>query len=114
MGAPLPENVQGMFWLVDDGGDALIAFGGSGNGECSNGKLTEESAGWGWKKTKQYCTTVSTVRQGGWTFQAQGTPKGVFGGNFPTGADKIYKTCGSKWKFCYNSNTNPTSATAGP
>lgn len=113
--APLPERTHGMFWLVDDGGDALVSFGGPpggvGTGECSSGKLTQEG---GEDDKTSYCTTISTVRPGGWTFQAFGTPPGVSGGKFPTNADSFYEMCGSKWKFCFDSNQDPTSATAVP
>lgn len=103
--SPLPEKIQGAFWLVDDGGDALVAFGsppGGGNGECNNGNLTKEA------DRESYCATVSTVRPGGWTFQALATPGGLFGGKFPSPADSFYRTCGTKWKFCFDSNGDPS------
>lgn len=109
--APLPEKIQGVFWLVDDGGDALVSLGGDDeNGECNNGRLVEESVNW-WSSEKQYCTTVSTVRPGGWTFQAKGTPHA---GDFPTMADSFYRSCGSKWKYCFDSATDPKTASFLP
>lgn len=111
--APLPKNAQGAFWLVDDGGDALVAFGtspdGDDSGECSNGKLVQEA------DSSRYCTTVSTVRPGGWTFQAFGTPSpGVSGGEFPTAADRFYRMCGTKWQFCFDSNVTTAQLEAIP
>ena len=103
--APLPLNVQGAFWLVDDGGDALVAFGtppdGEAGGECSNGRLAERPG-----KNGSFCTTISTVQPGGWTFQGYGTPP-LFGGHFPTEADKFYLECGMKWEYV-DSETAPT------
>merc|ERR1719454_2382416 len=65
----LPENLQGAFWLVNDGGDALISLGGpvgsDGSGQCASGRLQMEKAHPG-----KYCSKVSTVRKGGWSFQA--------------------------------------------
>lgn len=107
--APLPENIQGVFWFKDDGGDGLVSFGGPHeNDECSNGKLTEDTDNSG-----KFCTAVSTVRPGGWTYQAEATPS-PFGGHFPSVADKFYLGCGEKWKFCFDSNSNPTSLDAAP
>lgn len=112
--APLPKRLQGVFWYVDDGGDALVSLGGPEGGddsvECNNGKLSEDTERNGENK---YCTTVSTVRPGGWMFQAQGTPW-PFGGKFPTAADELYLTCGMKWKFCTNSMDEPTKLEAIP
>merc|ERR1712166_212883 len=102
----LPSRLQGVFWLVNDGGDALVSFGappgGDPQAECNNGRLVQDGSA--------YCATVSTVRPGGWTFQAFGTPyPGVSGGSFPTSADSFYRTCGEKWKFCFDDETQPTS-----
>merc|ERR1712166_1428824 len=62
----LPSRLQGVFWLVNDGGDALVSFGappgGDPQAECNNGRLVQDGSA--------YCATVSTVRPGGWTFQA--------------------------------------------
>lgn len=108
--APLPENIQGMFWLVDDGGDVLVSFGGpaggDGSGECGSGKLAKEA-------DNSYCSTISTVREGGWTYQAVAKP-GLSGGAFPTPADKFYDQCGMKWKMCFDSDSNPTVADFSP
>lgn len=104
--APLPEKIQGVFWLVDDGGDAVVSFGapaGGGSGECSNGKLTKQAG------SDSYCSSISTVRPGGWIFQGIATPPGISGGKFPSSADSFYRTCGTKWQFCFDSDTNPTS-----
>ena len=99
---PLPENLRGVFWLVDDGGDALVSLGadpaGSSPGdECSTGQLDEHN-----------CATVSTVRPGGWIFQGVATPAGMFGGAFPSPADKLYRDCGMKWQYCLDNATEPT------
>lgn len=111
---PLPARFQGVFWLVDDGGDALVSFGkpegGDDSVECNNGKLSEDTEA---NSEYKYCTTVSTVRPGGWTFQAQGTPW-PFGGAFPTAADEFYRTCGTKWKFCLDAMDEPTKLKADP
>lgn len=105
--APLPPKIQGVFWLKDDGGDALVSFGappgGDGSGECNTGKLIPKAS-----DQKSYCTTVSNVRAGGWTYQGVATPAGVFGGKFPSAADSFYRTCGMKWEFCFDSETDPT------
>jgi hypothetical protein len=105
--APLPKNIQGVFWLKDDGGDSLVSFGaplgGDDNAECSNGKLTP--------KGKSFCTRVSNVQGRGWTYQDVATPAGPFGGKFPSAADKFYRTCGMKWEFCFDSEANPTTWT---
>jgi len=104
--APLPDKLQGVFWLVDDGGDALVSLGapaggGSNSDECNNGRLTDDDG--------SYCATISTVRPGGWSFQAFATPDpGVSGGAFPSAADSFYRTCGTKWKFCFDSDVDPT------
>jgi len=103
--SPLPDRVQGVFWFVDDGGDALISLGSGPNNkpddECNSGVLTRQG--------NQMCTSISTVRPGGWTFQAEATPK-LFGGKFPSIADEFYRTCGSKWTFCFDAATSGTPA----
>jgi len=107
---PIPENVQGMFWLVNDGGDALVSFGGpvgsDGRGECNTGRLEKVA-------DNKQCVSISTVREGGWTFQAVAKP-GLSGGPYPTPADRFYDGCGMKWKFCLDSDTSPTSFDASP
>jgi hypothetical protein len=110
--SPLPENAQGVFWLKDDGGDALVSFGKAEGGddgmECNNGRLSQDPGSNG-----MFCTTISTVRRGGWTFQAEATPW-PFGGKFPSAADEFYRTCGEKWKFCFDSQDNPQTLDAKP
>lgn len=107
--APLPENLQGAFWLVNDGGDALISLGGpvggDGSGECGNGKLAQDG--------DKYCSSVSTVRGGGWSYQAITRP-GLSSGPFPTIADRLYRDCGMKWKWCFDSDSAPTMFDASP
>ena len=95
--SPLPERVQGAFWLKDDGGNSLIGLGtppgGDGSGECNNGRLSKQEG-------NLYCTFISTVHPGGWAFQAVAAPVHPFGGKFPSPADEFYRKCGMKWKYC--------------
>lgn len=108
--APLPAKLQGVFWLVDDGGDALISLGAppgsDGSGRCANGKLVQ-------KEADKFCSSISTVRPGQWSYQ-QVTKPGLSGGKFPTVADKFYDSCAIEWKWCFNSEDDPTVFKADP
>jgi hypothetical protein len=107
--APLPEKLHGMFWLVNDGGDALVSLGGpvrgDGSGDCGSGKLAQHGS--------KYCSSVSTVRGGGWSYQAVTKP-GLSSGPFPTIADRLYDSCGMKWNWCFDSDSDPTLFDADP
>eukprot|EP00931_Biecheleriopsis_adriatica_P076248 TRINITY_DN49979_c0_g1_i1.p1 TRINITY_DN49979_c0_g1~~TRINITY_DN49979_c0_g1_i1.p1 ORF type:complete len:295 (-),score=35.60 TRINITY_DN49979_c0_g1_i1:390-1223(-) len=107
---PLPARIQGVFWFKDDGGDALVSYGAGPNtsdsSSCSNGLLKKNGDKW--------CTSISTIRPGGWTFQAEATPPGTYGGPFPSVPDKLYYDCSMRWDMCFDSDTEPSFQSSTP